>query len=112
MKKLTRLTAAALAVMLTGDAAAALVGRRFGRIRLVNGKSLEGCASFVVAGYAALAAVLAISGHGGTREDLAGIAAVLLAALAELFQKQLKLDDNLTIPLVAGSAMLLFLRLL
>ena len=34
-----------------------------------------------------------------------GIAAVVLAALAELFQKQLKVDDNFSIPLCVGAVL-------
>lgn len=40
----------ALAVMLTGDAAAALIGRRFGRHRAPNNKSWEGVAAFLLVG--------------------------------------------------------------
>ena len=99
------IAAAALAVMLTGDAAAALIGRRFGRHKTVNGKSWEGTASFVIAGFAALAVILLIT-HRPAWDYGAGFVAVLLAALAELFQKQLRLDDNLTIPLCAGAVLL------
>lgn len=98
------IAAGALAVMLTGDAAAALIGRKFGRHKLVNGKSLEGCAGFVAVGFAALVAVLAVTGR-PARDYLLALAAVLLAALVELFQKQLKLDDNLTIPLCVGAVL-------
>ena len=97
--------AAALAVMLTGDAAAALIGRKFGRHKTVNGKSWEGFASFIIAGFAALAAVLAISGANWIFYP-AGFAAVVLAAVAELFQKQLKMDDNFSIPLCVGAVLL------
>ena len=55
------IAASALAVMLTGDAAAALIGRRFGRHKIVNGKSLEGTASFVIVGFLALSVVLLIT---------------------------------------------------
>lgn len=98
------IAAASLAVMLTGDAAAALVGRKFGRHKTVNGKSWEGCISFVIVGYAALAAVLAISGA-KCEFYLAGLAGVILAAVAELFQKQLKMDDNFSIPLCVGAVL-------
>ncbi len=93
------IAAAALAVMLTGDAAAALIGRKFGRHKTVNGKSWEGFAAFIIAGSIALSAVLAICGlpfYGR------GLAAVIAAALAELFQKQLIVDDNFSIPLCVG----------
>ena len=95
------IAAVALTVMLTGDAAAALVGRKFGRHKTVNGKSLEGFASFIIAGFAASAAVLAMTGAGG-RFYIFTLAGVILAAVAELFQKQLKVDDNFSIPLCVG----------
>ena len=100
------IAASALAVLLTGDAAAALIGRRFGKHKLVNGKSLEGTAAFIIVGFIALAAVLFIT-HRPYADHLAGFFAVIAAALAELFQKQLKLDDNLTIPLCAGLVLFL-----
>lgn len=62
----------ALAVMLTGDAAAALIGRRFGRHRAPNNKSWE------------------------------GVAAIIPACAAELFEKQLHIDDNFSIPVIIG----------
>lgn len=95
-------SAAALAAMLLGDTAAALIGRRFGRHKTVNGKSFEGVAAFVAAGLAGSFAVLALCGADPVyyRWALAGI---LPAAAAELFEKQLKIDDNFSIPLVMGA---------
>ena len=95
------IAAPSLAVMLTGDAAAALIGRKFGKHRTVNGKSWEGFAAFVIVGFAALAAVLAIAGAFSAFWHW-GLLGVLLAAVAELFQKQLKVDDNFSIPLCVG----------
>ena len=105
------IAASALAVMLTGDAAAALIGRRFGRHKIVNGKSLEGTASFVIVGFLALSVVLLITQQPAAYYG-AGFIAVFMAALAELFQKQLRLDDNLTIPLCVGLVLLAFTRFL
>ncbi len=93
--------AGAMTVMLTADAAAALVGRRFGRHRAPNGKSWEGCAAFVVAGIVALTILFALTGAEG-KYYIAGAIAVFPAAAAELFQKQLRVDDNFSIPLVVG----------
>ncbi len=93
------IAAASLAVMLTGDAAAALVGRKFGKLKIINGKSAEGSAAFVIAGTLALFAVFAIC---GVPFYFRGFIAVVLAAAAELFQKQLKVDDNFSIPLCVG----------
>ena len=91
----------ALAVLGLGDPAAAIIGRRFGRHRLANGRSLEGTAAFVAFG--GLAGVLALSlWHADLpfvhRAALA--AAAVAGALAELFTR--RIDDNLAIP-VAGA---------
>ena len=98
------IAAAAMAVMLTGDAAAALIGRKFGKHKTVNGKSWEGFFAFIIVGYGAMAAVLAIVGV-QERYFLWGIGGVILAAVAELFQKQLKVDDNFSIPLCSGAVL-------
>ena len=98
------IAAAAMAVMLTGDAAAALIGRKFGKHKTVNGKSWEGFFAFIIVGYGAMAAVLAIVGA-QERYFLWGIGGVILAAVAELFQKQLKVDDNFSIPLCSGAVL-------
>ena len=105
------IAASALAVLLTGDAAAALIGRRFGRHKIVNGKSLEGTVAFIVVGFIALAAVLLVTRR-PYADYPAGFIAVIAAAVTELFQKQLKLDDNLTIPLCAGLVLFIFTRIL
>lgn len=103
------IAAGALAVMLTGDAAAALIGRKFGKHKTVNGKSWEGFFSFILVGYGALAVVFALTGVSG-KFYFWGIAAVILAAVAELFQKQLKVDDNFSIPLCVGCVLFLCCR--
>lgn len=95
------IAAGALTVMLTGDAAAALIGRRFGRHKTVNGKSWEGFGAFILVGYGALAGLFALLGL-WDEFWLWGLAGVILAAVAELFQKQLKVDDNFSIPLCVG----------
>ena len=102
-----QVAAVSLVVMLIGDTAAALIGRKFGKHPASNGKSVEGVAAFIIAGYAAFAAVSAIAGA-PCFFYLAGIPAVLLAAAAELFEKQLHLDDNFSIPLCTGGMVMLF----
>ena len=99
--------AAGMAILLTADAAAALIGRRFGKHKLVNGKSLEGTLAFVLTGtIAAAVCFLAV----GTPYLLPfALPAVILAATAELFQKQLKVDDNFSIPLAAAGFLQLVL---
>ena len=103
------IAASSLAVMLTGDAAAALVGRKFGRHKTVNGKSWEGFASFILAGFCALSIVLSILGL-FYAFWFWGLIGVILAAVAELFQKQLKVDDNFSIPLCVGAVLYLAFR--
>ncbi|MCI7643725.1 MAG: SEC59/DGK1/VTE5 family protein [Lentisphaeria bacterium] len=96
--------AGALAVMLLGDTAAALIGRRFGRHKTVNGKSVEGVIAFIIAGMLGVLAVNLCLNDGvlSTAYLMWAIPGVVVAAAAELFEKQLHLDDNFSIPLIAG----------
>ncbi len=94
--------AGAMAVMLLGDTAAALAGRRWGRHKTYNGKSLEGVAAFIIAGFFGAAAVLAIAGLPWQFYLYAAVG-VFPAAAVELFEKQLRIDDNFSIPLVMGT---------
>ena len=84
--------AAALAMQIVGDAAAAMVGRRFGRRRL-GGKSLEGSAACFVGCILAGAVFL-------PTRPLALAAAAAAATLVEALP--LGVDDNLSVPLVAA----------
>ena len=102
------IAAAGLAVMLTGDAFAALIGRKFG-FHKINGKSLEGTLAFIVFGFAALATVFCFSGVAGNAYWW-GLAAVIASGIVELFQKQLKLDDNFTIPLAVGIVLFIYFK--
>lgn len=95
---------AAMAVMLLGDTAAALIGRRFGKHKAWNGKSWEGVAAFLVAGFLGASLFLALGGAAPALYWWALIG-VFPAAAAELFEKQLRLDDNFSIPLVMGLAL-------
>ena len=93
--------AGALTTMLIGDTAAALIGRRYGRHRTVNGKSWEGMAAFIGAGFLGTALVLAFCRAPGIFYFWALIG-IFPAAAVELFEKPLRLDDNFSIPLVMG----------
>jgi len=102
------IAAGSLGVMLAGDAAAALVGRKFGRHKLVNGKSLEGSLAFIIAASVVLYVILYISRAGVPCGCFyLALPAILLAAAAELFTKQIKIDDNFTIPLSTGAVLAL-----
>jgi len=91
----------ALTVLGAGDPLAAIVGRRFGRIKLVHGRTLEGTLAFIVAGSVAAGVLLALL-HPAlgvpTILAMAGAGAVA-GAVTEAISR--RVDDNLTIPLAA-----------
>lgn len=86
-----------LSFLIVGDTMAALIGRRWGRIRLLD-KSLEGS-------LACLASCLLIGSFYPDPDLSLYVVAVgsVTATLAELLP--IPLDDNLRIPLAAGFAM-------
>ncbi|MDO9518336.1 MAG: SEC59/DGK1/VTE5 family protein [Methanosarcinaceae archaeon] len=87
-------TIAYAAILMTtfGDMSAALIGKAFGKMRIYNGKSLEGCAAeFVVdfcIGYAFL-------GNWFVALIMALTATIVETVVGEI-------DDNLAIPVFAG----------
>jgi dolichol kinase len=89
----------ALSFLVVGDTMAALIGRRWGRIKILD-KSLEGSlaclSSCVIIGY--------LYPGGDVTRTTIWIGAVA-ATLSELLP--IPLDDNMRIPLAAGFAMLL-----
>lgn len=92
-----------LMVLGLGDPAAGLIGRRFGRTRLASGRSVEGSLAFIVAGALGAAAMLAIYYPSlSIPVTLAvALAAATPAAIVELLVS--KIDDNFSIPVVAGA---------
>lgn len=77
-----------------GDTAAALVGKAWGRIKLIGSKSLEGSmACFIVCAAISLFWI----------DPVVGLTGAFVATLAELLP--LRLDDNLTVPLISGVVM-------
>lgn len=85
-----------------GDAAAALVGKRWGRHRTAWGKSWEGFAAGVATNAGVALAVAWRAPELGLAPALAG---ALAAAAAEM--APLPLDDNLRVTLAGGAAILL-----
>jgi dolichol kinase len=100
--------AAALAMLMVGDGAAAVVGRRFGRTRYpFSEKSVEGSAAFFVTG---LLAALPFGMLAVPAVALPALAAGAgTAAIVEALP--LPINDNVRVPLVAGATMLLTLGL-
>ncbi len=77
-----------------GDTAAALVGKAWGRIKLIGNKSLEGSiACFIVCAVISLFWI----------DPVVGLTGAFVATLAELLP--LRIDDNLTVPLISGAVM-------
>ena len=91
------IAAAALAFPALGDAAAAIVGRRWGRRRWGE-KSLEGSAAFFVG---CVAGGLVFLPDQATAVLAAGVVTTLVEALP------LPVDDNLSVPVVAALALAL-----
>lgn len=96
--------AVGVVVLGLGDPVAALVGRRFGRTKLLHGRSLEGSLAFVLVGFLGALATLLLAYPAialPTAAMMAGAGAVA-GAVAELLSH--RLDDNLTVPWSAAAA--------
>lgn len=87
-----------------GDPAAALVGRAYGRTRLINGRSLEGSLAFVGATVLAGTTLLRIVHPelGWAVTLAAAVTAGVVGAVVELLSR--RIDDNLSIPVTAAFA--------
>ncbi len=96
---------AAMIILTLGDSVSHLVGERFGRIKNVfNGHSkklFEGTLAGIIAGF--IGAVIFVP----VPEAFLGSAAAMFAEVIEIDLNKKSLDDNLIIPLVAGTVMLL-----
>ena len=80
--------------MVLGDMAAALVGKKWGRTKLLGSKSLEGSAAcFIVCVAIALVQL----------NPIIAVIGALVATIVELIP--VPIDDNLTVPLISGAVM-------
>jgi len=87
--------------MMFGDTAAALIGRKFGKHKLFNGKSIEGCAAFLITDFMIVIGAFLILKFSWILM-VCGLVGVIIAMFAELFNEELHLDDNFSIPLLIG----------
>lgn len=92
---------AAIAVLAVGDPAAAIVGRRWGRHKLVHGRSLEGTVAFTLTGAWAAWIVLRTWHPEVPQAGSVAFGASVAGAIAELVSR--RVDDNLAIPLAAAA---------
>jgi dolichol kinase len=102
------LTIASTAIIVLGfaDPAAAVIGRRFGKVKLLHGRSLEGSCTFVLVGTVSAWLWLLLAHDFTPMLALSwAIAGALAGALAELFSR--RIDDNLSIPLSVAAGLLL-----
>lgn len=104
------IAAVSVAILAVADPAAALIGRKYGSVPLVNGRSLQGTLAFMaVGGLVAAAVILTLHAElSFSRMLLVASVASVAGGIAELFSS--RIDDNLSIPLVsAGAAYLVLL---
>jgi len=87
--------------MILGDSAAALVGTRWGRIKLIGKKSLEGSAACFLT-----CVVIALF----WLNPIIGLTGAFVATVVELLP--LRIDDNFTVPLISGAVMQLMIKYL
>ncbi len=98
-------TIVSITLWVFGDAAAALVGRRFGRHR-VGDRTLEGSVGFLTAALLAAAAIPRLQGLAGEYWICAG--AALVGTVVELLSRD-PVEDNLSVPLsIGGTVWLLY----
>jgi dolichol kinase len=90
-----KVAAAAMVIIVIGDIFAALIGRSFGRIR-VFAKTVEGSVAFIIS------TALAVQFIPGLSLRVAFIGC-LVGAIIELLP--LPIDDNITVPMIAGGFM-------
>ncbi|MBI5696700.1 MAG: hypothetical protein HZC51_13390 [Nitrospirae bacterium] len=90
----------AVAFLACGDVAATTVGERWGTIKISGVKSLQGTLAFIVV--ASLVGFL-ISRVFYPVSPAVFLVGALVAAMVEILP--LKLDDNLTVPVVSGAVM-------
>jgi dolichol kinase len=109
----------ALTLFIIGDAAAAIVGIRFGRIKIGN-KSLEGSiACFIVCVvlfYGVFPVIPGLLDAWGGRASLISIVAVsTVITVFELiplrFSRSFAINDNIAVPVIAGYTMILLEKL-
>ncbi len=97
------IAAVALAVLGFADPTAAIVGRRWGRTKLLHGRSLEGSLAFVGVGFVAATALLLgfFPGFSLGASMAVAAGAAVLGAVAEAVAK--RVDDNLMVPMAAAA---------
>lgn len=97
-----RVASCAFAILILSDTSAALIGRKWGRHRFFNGKSLEGSLAFLLTGWIIAAGFCIAGGLPGATLAI-WLSGVVVSCIAEFFNEQIHMDDNFTIPLLFGA---------
>ena len=99
-------------ILAFGDPAAGFFGRRFGKHRLSNGKSLEGFLAFVLVGFLSMlifSDLLQLWWPMSVKLSVAVVAVQLVGVFAGALAELLLPFDNFTIPVVSGVVMQMML---
>ncbi len=95
----------ALSIMLVGDTAASLIGRKWGETPFF-GKTLEGFFGFIFAGF--MMVILLTHINAGFPSLFIGFMIVIIAAFAEVLSSKIGVDDNFLVAMVAGITLCVF----
>ena len=106
-----RVASCAFTILILSDTSAALIGRKWGRHRFSNGKSLEGSLAFLLTGWI-IAACFCLAGGLPGATMVVWLGGVAVSCVAEFFNEQIHMDDNFTIPLLFGAVAEFLPRLL
>ncbi|MCB9617178.1 MAG: hypothetical protein H6722_32510 [Sandaracinus sp.] len=94
--------AVGVGVLGLADPAASIVGRRFGRHKLIHGRTLEGTTTFAIVGALVAAAVLIGFGTPIVTALVVALVSGVAGALAELLSR--RIDDNFSVPVLTAAA--------
>lgn len=89
----------ALLILMVSDSFAALIGKKIGRIKILD-KSLEGSISFALS--AMVIYYVLVTCYGFSLPLIQSIFAIFSGTIAELVAKKVELDDNFIVPLAIG----------
>jgi dolichol kinase len=92
----------AFAILILSDASAAIFGRRFGKHRFFK-KSLEGTIAFIIASIPVVLIAPKVQGLPG--EYIITMVSAVVGGIVEAASTDLKVDDNLSIPVSIGATM-------
>lgn len=94
----------AFSILIISDVAAALIGRKYGRIKIFETKSVEGTMAFIVSA-GIVVSLYALLFGAPLSFYYVGFVAAFVGGIVEAASKKLKIDDNLTIPMSIGTVM-------